>query len=175
VSAGPYLPQQEDGTPSVVAMMACGSAAGLTAQTLTFPTDTVRHRMQANGIGGMVRAPRRVSLATATASLTYRVDAPRGSYRWARGVVVRRVGLCVVFVWPFPDFLLGGHGVGWPQANVYSSTADCFRKIYVKEGLKGFFRGWGLNVVRSLPGAAVQFTSYDLLKSLLGLQPVIQR
>ena len=62
------------------------------------------------------------------------------------------------------------------QANVYSSTADCFRKIYVKEGLKGFFRGWGLNVVRSLPGAAVQFTSYDLLKSVLGLQPpVIQR
>jgi hypothetical protein len=50
------LPQYEDGTPSVVAMMACGSAAGLTAQTLTFPTDTVRHRMQANGIGGMVRA-----------------------------------------------------------------------------------------------------------------------
>ena len=55
------------------------------------------------------------------------------------------------------------------QKNTYSSTMDCFRQILVKEGVKGFFKGWGLNVVRSLPGAAVQFTSYDLLKGALGL------
>jgi hypothetical protein len=51
---GPHLPKREDGTPSVLAMLVCGSVAGLTAQTLTFPTDTVRHRMQANGVGGAV-------------------------------------------------------------------------------------------------------------------------
>lgn len=104
---GHLFPQRPDGTHSVLTMLVCGSVAGLTAQTLTFPTDTVRHRMQANGVGG--------------------------------------------------------------AANIYSSTRDCFQKIYVKEGIKGFFKGWGLNVVRSLPGAAVQFTSYDLLKQLLGL------
>jgi hypothetical protein len=59
------------------------------------------------------------------------------------------------------------------QKNVYVNTADCFRKILVKEGVKGFFKGYGLNVVRSLPGAAVQFTSYDLFKTFLGLPPML--
>mmetsp|Transcript_33133 Transcript_33133/g.55517 ORF Transcript_33133/g.55517 Transcript_33133/m.55517 type:complete len:342 (-) Transcript_33133:806-1831(-) len=107
----PYLPQKEDGSVAMSGMLVCGSVAGLTAQTLTFPTDTVRHRMQANGSGG--------------------------------------------------------------QKNVYVNTADCFRKILVKEGVKGFFKGYGLNVVRSLPGAAVQFTSYDLFKTFLGLPPML--
>ncbi len=42
-------------------------------------------------------------------------------------------------------------------------------KISAKEGARGFFKGWGLNTFRALPGAAVQFTSYDTLKRLLGL------
>lgn len=52
---GPHLPKRSDGSLSITAMLVCGSVAGLTAQTLTFPTDTVRHRMQANGVGGSVR------------------------------------------------------------------------------------------------------------------------
>jgi hypothetical protein len=74
---------------------------------MCYPLDTVRHRMQANGIGG--------------------------------------------------------------QARVYSSTLDCVRKIAAREGARGFFKGWTLNTFRALPGAAVQFTSYDTLKRLLGL------
>lgn len=55
------------------------------------------------------------------------------------------------------------------QKRVYTSTLHCFKEVYVKEGVKGFFKGWGLNLVRSLPGAAVQFTTYDILKRLLGV------
>eukprot|EP00854_Cymbomonas_tetramitiformis_P004517 gene4517-5533_t len=88
---GPYLPRREDGSIGVVGMLACGSVAGLTAQTLSFPSDTVRHRMQANGINGTTK--------------------------------------------------------------VYVNTMDCFQKIYTKEGVGGFFKGWGLNVLRALPGA----------------------
>mmetsp|Transcript_18411 Transcript_18411/g.25515 ORF Transcript_18411/g.25515 Transcript_18411/m.25515 type:complete len:330 (-) Transcript_18411:137-1126(-) len=107
IHLAPHLPKNADGSTSILAMLACGSVAGLTAQTITFPADTVRHCMQANGISG--------------------------------------------------------------QDNVYSSTLDCFNKIYLKEGVRGFFKGWGLNLVRSLPGAAVQFTSYDILKKLFGV------
>ena len=84
-----------------------GSAAGLAAQTICYPLDTVRHRMQANGIGG--------------------------------------------------------------QPRVYASTWDCVAQMAAKEGVRGFFRGWGLNAFRALPGAAVQFSSYDTLKRLLGV------
>ena len=104
---GPHLPVRQDGTPTVGALLTCGSLAGISAQTLSYPLDTVRHRMQANGIGG--------------------------------------------------------------QAAVYSGTWDCISKIIAREGLRGFFKGWGLNTFRALPGAAVQFTSYDKLKRLLGV------
>jgi solute carrier family 25 phosphate transporter 23/24/25/41 len=104
---GPLLPARPDGSPTVLAMLACGSAAGITAQTICYPLDTVRHRMQANGIGG--------------------------------------------------------------QARVYGSTWGCVVQMAQREGARGFFKGWGLNTFRALPGAAVQFTSYDTLKRLLGI------
>jgi solute carrier family 25 (mitochondrial phosphate transporter), member 23/24/25/41 len=104
---GPFLPLREDGSPTVGALLTCGSLAGISAQTLSYPLDTVRHRMQANGIGG--------------------------------------------------------------QAAVYSGTWDCISKIAAREGVRGFFKGWGLNTFRALPGAAVQFTSYDTLKRWLGV------
>ena len=103
----PVLPVREDGSPTVAAMLLCGSAAGISAQTLCYPLDTVRHQMQANGLSG--------------------------------------------------------------QARVYSSTLDCVRKVWARQGVLGFFKGWGLNTFRALPGAAVQFTSYDTFKRLLGL------
>ena len=111
---------------------------------------------------------------------------------------------------------------------VYEGTIDCCRKIYAKEGTKGFFRGlegkrggWGgagkgregkgraggggggsggwtaiicirfvmahappaakrrcpranyaglgVNCMRAVPGAAIQFFAYDTIKKLLGV------
>ena len=106
-AAAPLLPARPDGSPTVGSMLLCGSLAGITAQTICYPLDTVRHRMQANGIGGTPR--------------------------------------------------------------VYASTMDCVAQIAAREGARGFFKGWGLNTFRALPGAAVQFTSYDTLKRLLGV------
>jgi solute carrier family 25 protein 16 len=87
------------------AMLMCGSSAGLVSQTISFPFDVVRHRMQSNGLNG---APEK-----------------------------------------------------------YSGTFDCFRQMFKTEGPRSFYRGWAVNAMRCLPGAAIQFTSYDLLKRLL--------
>jgi solute carrier family 25 (mitochondrial phosphate transporter), member 23/24/25/41 len=104
---GPYLPSRADGQPTAVTMMICGATAGITSQTICYPLDTVRHRMQANGICGVPA--------------------------------------------------------------VYSGTLDCLRQIWAKEGAGGFYKGVRLNTLRAVPGAAVQFTSYDMLKRLMGL------
>jgi len=87
----------------------CGALAGLVAQTIVFPGDTIRKRMQTNGIGG--------------------------------------------------------------NARLYSTSFDCFKKILVQEGVRGFFRGSMANVARTIPGAAIQFSCYDFCKVHLGLTP----
>mmetsp|Transcript_13565 Transcript_13565/g.16836 ORF Transcript_13565/g.16836 Transcript_13565/m.16836 type:complete len:148 (-) Transcript_13565:844-1287(-) len=84
----------------------CGAFAGLIAQTVTYPGDTVRRRMQTNGMKG--------------------------------------------------------------EAKLYSSSIDCTKKIIRNEGTKALFNGYTANAVRCLPGAAIQFWAYDLLKSMLG-------
>jgi solute carrier family 25 phosphate transporter 23/24/25/41 len=85
-----------------------GAFAGLFAQTVTFPGDTVRRRMQTNGIGGSER--------------------------------------------------------------IYSNTWDCCKKILAKDGVTGFYRGLGTNMVRCIPGAAIQFYAYDSMKRLLDVR-----
>lgn len=90
-----------------LSMLACGSLAGLSAQTISFPMDTVRHRIQADGSGGRPR--------------------------------------------------------------VYAGTLDCIRTMIKSEGPGAFFKGWGLNAFRALPGAAIQFTAYDTFKHVLGV------
>lgn len=44
------------GNPSTAAKLAAGAGAGLVAQTLTFPGDVVRKRMQSDGMGGQPKA-----------------------------------------------------------------------------------------------------------------------
>lgn len=37
-----------------------------------------------------------------------------------------------------------------------------------QEGVRGFYKGSWTNTVRCLPGAAIQFASYEFMKKLLG-------
>mmetsp|Transcript_5425 Transcript_5425/g.6318 ORF Transcript_5425/g.6318 Transcript_5425/m.6318 type:complete len:343 (-) Transcript_5425:270-1298(-) len=85
--------------------LVCGAVAGLIAQTITYPGDTIRRRMQTNGMKG--------------------------------------------------------------EAKIYSNSIDCTRKLIQQEGFKALFNGYTANAVRCLPGAAIQFWAYDLLKNTL--------
>ncbi len=101
------LPKKENGTTNILYSMLAGALAGLFAQTATFPGDTIRRRMQTNGMGG--------------------------------------------------------------EKPLYSGTWDCTKKIYQKEGMVGFYRGLSTNMVRCLPGAAIQFYMYDKIKHLMNI------
>ena len=89
-------------------MMVAGAFAGMTAQTITYPGDTIRRRMQSNGIGGRKR--------------------------------------------------------------IYKNSWQCFTKVIADEGIVGLFQGLGINIIRGIPGAAIQFAAYETLKSLLGAE-----
>lgn len=55
---------------------------------------------------------------------------------------------------------------------LYKGYWDCIRSMSRREGLTSFYRGAGVNALRIIPAAAVQFTTYDMLKyALLALDP----
>lgn len=93
---------------STVGKLICGSFAGLAAQTLTYPGDVVRRRMQANGLDGKPRE--------------------------------------------------------------YTTSWNCAQRIAQREGLRGFFSGLSANIVRCVPGAAIQFWAYETAKELFKVQ-----
>ncbi|KNC48465.1 carrier protein [Thecamonas trahens ATCC 50062] len=97
------------GSASVVGNLLCGAGAGLIAQSVTFPGDVVRRRMQLSGMGG--------------------------------------------------------------AQPLYPSTMACIRHIAKHEGAKAFTNGMGVNAIRCLPGAAIQFAVYNYLRDVLNIQP----
>jgi solute carrier family 25 phosphate transporter 23/24/25/41 len=94
------------GKESILQKLTNGALAGVVAQTLTYPGDTIRRQMQSDGIGG--------------------------------------------------------------QPKIYRNMFHCAKLIFQNQGIVGFFRGAPLNCARAIPGAAIQFTSYDFLKKVLG-------
>ncbi|XP_008797620.1 nicotinamide adenine dinucleotide transporter 2, mitochondrial-like [Phoenix dactylifera] len=52
-------------------------------------------------------------------------------------------------------------------ANQYTGVADCIKKVFQKEGIPGFYRGCGTNLLRTTPTAVITFTSYEMIKRFL--------
>lgn len=49
----------------------------------------------------------------------------------------------------------------------YRSTLDCVRTMLVVEGPTAFYRGCLVNCLKTMPGAAIQFVAYDIIKSTM--------
>lgn len=84
------------------AKIGCGAAAGIAAQTASYPLDTLRRRLQVNGA---------------------------------------------------PD-----------TAVQYRGYWHCLQHMRQQGLLRQLFRGWGINCLKTAPGAAVQFLTYDILR-----------
>ena len=48
----------------------------------------------------------------------------------------------------------------------YSGIINCINKIYIKEGINGFYKGFGINLFKSIPEAAIQFAVYEYCKEI---------
>jgi solute carrier family 25 (mitochondrial phosphate transporter), member 23/24/25/41 len=51
-----------------------------------------------------------------------------------------------------------------PHPPKYTSVTQALRLIYFEEGLVGYFKGNGANVLRIAPATAIQFYSYERYK-----------
>ncbi|KAH7415808.1 hypothetical protein KP509_14G061900 [Ceratopteris richardii] len=45
----------------------------------------------------------------------------------------------------------------------YKGVIDCIKKVYIKEGIAGFYSGCATNLMRTTPAAVITFTSYELI------------
>ncbi|CAI9775137.1 unnamed protein product [Fraxinus pennsylvanica] len=58
----------------------------------------------------------------------------------------------------------------------YDGVLDCIKKVFEKEGLKGFYRGCATNLLRTTPSAVITFTSYEMIhRFLLRVSPPDER
>lgn len=55
------------------------------------------------------------------------------------------------------------------NAKMYSGMVDCAKKIVQQEGVGGLYLGCGVNAIKAMPSAAIQFFAYDQLKVLCGI------
>lgn len=51
----------------------------------------------------------------------------------------------------------------------YSSFGNAIIKLYQIEGIRGFFTGLGISLIRDVPFSGVFFPIYEVTKHLLGI------
>ena len=51
--------------------------------------------------------------------------------------------------------------------NKYNGLIDCICKIYNKYGFRGFYTGYGVNLIKAVPETMIQFAVYDKVTSFL--------
>jgi len=78
LSANSWLKQQYPDNGTIWYKLVCGAGAGVTAQTLTYPGDVIRRRMQANGMMGELPV---YSGILDCIRKTYKLEGYRGFYR----------------------------------------------------------------------------------------------
>lgn len=87
--------------------MGCGATAAAGAQTVLYPLDTLRRRLQVSG--------------------------------------------------------------GQGQSESFRSALVCLQDVLARDGVRGLYRGCLVNVLKTTPGAAVQFVAYDLIKTSISI------
>ncbi|KAI3998101.1 hypothetical protein K525DRAFT_275604 [Schizophyllum commune Loenen D] len=70
-----------------------------------------------------------------------------------------------------PPRLLTDHTFTHPQNDptgaTYPTIPETIRRTWAREGVRGFYRGLGTNIVRVLPGTCVTFVVYENLAWVL--------
>lgn len=64
------------------------------------------------------------------------------------------------------------HAQNNTTSHIYPNIRTCIRRTFASEGMAGFYRGLGTNLVRVLPGTCVTFVVYENIAWLLRMVAV---
>ena len=54
------------------------------------------------------------------------------------------------------------------KEKLYNGNIDLIKKIWARNGWKGFYKGLGITIIRETPSYGVYFASYELLTNSIG-------
>ncbi|KAJ8598591.1 hypothetical protein CTAYLR_001679 [Chrysophaeum taylorii] len=149
--------------------LVCGGCAGFAVDVSLYPIDTIKTRLQApQGFfkaGGFAGIYRGISVAAAGsvpgAALFFSVyeSAKRGDHpaHHMAAASVGEIAACLVRV---PVEVVKQR----MQAGHYSSMSQGARRILRSDGVAGFFRGYGMTVLREIPFAMLQMPLLEFMK-----------
>jgi solute carrier family 25 (mitochondrial adenine nucleotide translocator), member 4/5/6/31 len=140
---------------------ALGAVAGLAAQVVVYPLDTVRRRMQLDGSPALHAGPIEPVSASASSGAAPKPLDPR--IQAIRDRVMTHVPADLVQRFKLPGWLSG-----WADTTVHTpryrgSAVQCFRAILREEGPHAFYRGIIPQAIKTVPAAFVQFIAYAAL------------
>lgn len=161
-----------------------GAVAGFTVDAILFPLDTLKTRLQMSArdpatsralFRGIYNGFTPAVAASAPAAAAF-----FGTYDYVKRVLAAAASKEDAARWaPVHHMLAAAAGdissstVRVPfevvkqrlQSGMHKSTTEAVRAIFAKQGLPGFFTGYGSLVLRELPFDAIQFPLYEYLKS----------
>ncbi|GAB4822826.1 hypothetical protein N2152v2_009872 [Parachlorella kessleri] len=182
-----------------------GCVAGSANITSGFPFDTVKVRLQASGshyrgpwdafitilraegvrglyrgltpplIGGAVETGVNYAVYQAMLQSTTHpsVDLPAGL---AIPLSAGTAGFFLSFVLSPAELIKCRMQLGaMDSLHSYSGPLDCLRQVVRSEGLAGLARGLGGTMAREMPGNAIYFSSYEMLRRVVPGRPVDRR
>lgn len=124
--------------PTVVEKMICGGLAGLVAQSLTYPLEVTRRRMQTIGI---------ISKSTDSA--------------------VNVLGAQVETKFAQSAAAIAESHVIKSSIDHNSSMVRVMRQLLLEQGVQGFFKGLTMNWLKGPLSFSISFTTFDLVKDWL--------
>jgi solute carrier family 25 uncoupling protein 8/9 len=84
----------------------------------------------------------------------------------AAGMTTGAIGISVANPTDLVKVRMQGQGRLPPAERPYSSSMDCYKKTFAKDGVKGLWVGWGPNVMRNSIINAAELAAYDQFKQL---------
>lgn len=162
------------GDVSALHALISGGCAGFAVDVSLYPIDTIKTRLQApNGFfqaGGFRGIYRGISVAAAGSvpgaalffSVYESVKTNLGSSKHpAKHMVAASAGEIAACLVRVPVEVVKQR----MQAGQYASMMAGARLIWISDGLPGFFRGYGMTVLREIPFAALQMPLLEAMKS----------
>ncbi|KAE9554851.1 hypothetical protein FO519_001966 [Halicephalobus sp. NKZ332] len=161
-----------DSYSDVVRWLVCGAVAGLSVDLSLYPIDTIKTRLQSSqgflksgGFKNLYRGMSSVAVGSAPGAAIFfttyyagkKVITKDSPLSEAIRASIAEVAACLVRV---PTEVIKQRA----QATSVHSLSSIIRRIYVSDGLSGFYRGYMTTIAREIPFSFIEFPIWEFLK-----------
>ncbi|GHP01544.1 hypothetical protein PPROV_000030000 [Pycnococcus provasolii] len=175
----PKLPSSERDL-TVTTRLACGAVAGACGQTVAFPFDVVRRRLQMVGFSDTAKSGAASASASASSPPPPPPPPPPSSSRLPSSAPSSGASPS-----PPPSSRLAPAATASAAASAtraasssssipamprYTGMFDCFATVVREEGFGALWRGILPNYYKVVPSIAIAFVTYDVLKEMLDVE-----